>query len=152
MNMVHEYDHKTNQQTSAAVRCGRSRGRRHSVIEAIESRRRARAEEGVPVGSATNCAAALSTAVSLGNLLFISSVLCRTPGDIKAHTEFALGDLKRQLEVAGSSMENKCHRFPADIRAFAAMNFAPETRRTQVVRSPGTTGVCTDLPTKNILG
>jgi reactive intermediate/imine deaminase len=65
-----------------------------------------------------------STAVSLGNLLFISGILCRTPGDIKAHTEFVLGDLKRQLEAAGSSMDKvlRCTVFLADIKDFAVMN------------------------------
>jgi reactive intermediate/imine deaminase len=65
-----------------------------------------------------------STAVSLGNLLFISGVLCRTPGDIKAHTEFVLGEIKRQLEAAGSSMEKvlRCTVFLADLKDFAAMN------------------------------
>jgi 2-iminobutanoate/2-iminopropanoate deaminase len=65
-----------------------------------------------------------SAAVSLGNLLFISGVVCRTPGDIKAHTDFVLGDLKRQLEAAGSSMEKvlRCTVFLADLKDFAAMN------------------------------
>lgn len=62
--------------------------------------------------------------MSLGNLLFISGILCRTPGDIKAHTEFVLGDLKRQLEAAGSSMDKvlRCTVFLADIKDFAVMN------------------------------
>jgi reactive intermediate/imine deaminase len=65
-----------------------------------------------------------SAAVSLGNLLFISGVLCRTPGDIKAHTEFVLGEIGRQLEAAGSSMEKvlRCTVFLADLKDFAAMN------------------------------
>jgi 2-iminobutanoate/2-iminopropanoate deaminase len=41
---------------------------------------------------------AYSTGVSLGNLLFLSGIVCRTPGDIKAHTEFALGEMKKQLD------------------------------------------------------
>lgn len=67
---------------------------------------------------------AFSSAVSLGNLLFISGIPCRTPGDIKAHTEFVLDDLKRQLEAAGSSMQKvlRCTVFLADIKDFAAMN------------------------------
>jgi 2-iminobutanoate/2-iminopropanoate deaminase len=67
---------------------------------------------------------AYSTGVSLGNLLFLSGIVCRTPGDIKAHTEFALGEMKKQLEAAGSSMEKvlRCTVFLADMKDFAAMN------------------------------
>jgi 2-iminobutanoate/2-iminopropanoate deaminase len=65
-----------------------------------------------------------STGVSLGNLLFLSGVICRTPGDIKAHTEFALGEIRKQLEAAGSSMEKvlRCTVFLADMKDFAGMN------------------------------
>ena len=67
---------------------------------------------------------AYSTALSLGNLLFISGLICRTPGDIKAHTEFVMGEMKKQLEAAGSSMEKvlRCTIFLADQKDFAAMN------------------------------
>lgn len=67
---------------------------------------------------------AYSTGVSLGNLLFLSGIVCRTPGDIKAHTEFVLGEMKKQLEAAGSSMEKvlRCTVFLADMKDFAAMN------------------------------
>jgi 2-iminobutanoate/2-iminopropanoate deaminase len=67
---------------------------------------------------------AYSTGVSLGNLLFLSGIVCRTPGDIKAHTEFALGEMKKQLEAAGSSMEKvlRCTVFLADMKDFAGMN------------------------------
>ena len=67
---------------------------------------------------------AYSTGVSLGNMLFLSGIICRTPGDIKAHTEFCLGEMKKQLEAAGSSMEKvlRCTVFLADIKDVAAMN------------------------------
>jgi len=67
---------------------------------------------------------AYSTGVSLGNLLFLSGIVCRTPGDIKAHTEFVLGEMKKQLEAAGSSMEKvlRCTVFLADQKDFAAFN------------------------------
>jgi reactive intermediate/imine deaminase len=67
---------------------------------------------------------AYSTGVSLGNLLFLSGIVCRTPGDIRAHTEFVLGEMKKQLETAGSSMEKvlRCTVFLADMKDFAAMN------------------------------
>jgi 2-iminobutanoate/2-iminopropanoate deaminase len=67
---------------------------------------------------------AYSTGISLGNLLFLSGVICRTPGDIKAHTEYALGEIRTQLEAAGSSMEKvlRCTVFLADMKDFAGMN------------------------------
>ena len=67
---------------------------------------------------------AYSTGISFGNLLFLSGVICRTPGDVKAHTEFALGEIKKQLEAAGSSMEKvlRCTVFLADIKDLAAFN------------------------------
>ena len=67
---------------------------------------------------------AYSTGVSLGNLLFLSGIICRTPGDIKVHTEFAMGEMKKQLEAAGSSMEKvlRCTVFLADIKDLAAFN------------------------------
>jgi reactive intermediate/imine deaminase len=67
---------------------------------------------------------AYSTGISLGNLLFLSGIICRTPGDIKAHTDFVLGEMKKQLEAAGSSMEKvlRCTIFLADMKDFAAMN------------------------------
>ena len=67
---------------------------------------------------------AYSTGVSLGNLLFLSGVICRTPGDVKAHTGYALDEIKKQLEAAGSSMEKvlRCTVFLADIKDLAAMN------------------------------
>ena len=67
---------------------------------------------------------AYSTGVSLGNLLFLSGVISRTPGDVKAHAEFALGEIRKQLEAAGSSMEKvlRCTVFLADIKDLAAFN------------------------------
>src|SRR5579862_5894685 len=64
---------------------------------------------------------AYSTGISLGNLLFLSGIVCRTPGDIKAHTEYAMGEMKKQLEAAGSSMEKvlRCTVFLADMKDFA---------------------------------
>ena len=43
---------------------------------------------------------------------------------LEEHREFVLGDLRRQLEAAGSSMEKvlRCTVFLADIRDFTAMN------------------------------
>ena len=81
-----------------------------------------------------------STGVSFGNLLFLSGIVCKTPGDIKAHTEFAMGEMKKQLEAARSSMEKvlRCTVFLADMKDFAGMNevytgkfgYDPPTRST----------------------
>jgi enamine deaminase RidA (YjgF/YER057c/UK114 family) len=67
---------------------------------------------------------AYSTGVSFGNLLFLSGVICRTPGDVKTHAEFAMGEIGKQLEAAGSSMEKvlRCTVFLADIKDLAAFN------------------------------
>jgi enamine deaminase RidA (YjgF/YER057c/UK114 family) len=67
---------------------------------------------------------AYSTGISFGNLLFLSGIICRTPGDVKAHTELALSDIKKQLEAAVSSMEKvlRCTVFRADIKDLAAFN------------------------------
>lgn len=43
--------------------------------------------------------------VSYGNLVFISGIGAHFAGDIKAHTEHVLNEVKTNLERAGSSME-----------------------------------------------
>jgi 2-iminobutanoate/2-iminopropanoate deaminase len=65
-----------------------------------------------------------SSAVSYGNLLFISGKGAHFEGDIKAHTKFVLDDLQKELENAGSSMEKvlKCSVFLNDLKDWAAMN------------------------------
>ena len=67
---------------------------------------------------------AYSPGVSFGNLLFLSGIVCRTPGDIKSHTEFVLGEMKKQLDAAGSSMEKvlRCTVFLSDMKDFSVMN------------------------------
>lgn len=44
-------------------------------------------------------------AVSYGNLVFIAGQGAHFKGDIKAHTEHVLNQLKERLELAGSSMD-----------------------------------------------
>ena len=67
---------------------------------------------------------AYSTAVSFGNLLFISGMIYRQQGDIKTQTAAVLDDIRKQLTAAGSSMDKvlKCSVYLADIKDLAAMN------------------------------
>lgn len=65
-----------------------------------------------------------SSAVSYGNLLFIAGIGAHFPGDIKAHTEHVLEEMKKQLENAGSSMEKvlKVNVYLNDLKDYDAMN------------------------------
>ena len=65
-----------------------------------------------------------SPAVSYGNLLFISGVGAHFEGDIKSHTEHVLGEIKKKLEAAGSSMEKvlKVNVYLNDLKDYAGMN------------------------------
>ena len=65
-----------------------------------------------------------SGAVSYGNLLFIAGKGAHFEGDIKAHTKHVLDELQKELEAAGSSMNNvlKCNVYLNDIKDWAAMN------------------------------
>jgi enamine deaminase RidA (YjgF/YER057c/UK114 family) len=72
--------------------------------------------------------------VSYGNLLFIAGVGAHFEGDIAAHTKHVLDEIQKELEFAGSSMNNvlKAQVFLADLKDYAAMNevfkgrFGPE--------------------------
>ena len=65
-----------------------------------------------------------SSAVSYGNLLFLSGVGAHFEGDIKAHTKHVLDEIQKQLEAAGSSMNKvlKAQVFLADLKDYAQMN------------------------------
>lgn len=65
-----------------------------------------------------------SSAVQYGNLLFLSGIGAHFEGDIKAHTQKVLDDIKAQLEAAGSSMNKvlKATVYLADLKDYAAMN------------------------------
>jgi enamine deaminase RidA (YjgF/YER057c/UK114 family) len=65
-----------------------------------------------------------SPAVSYGNLLFLSGKTARFKGDVKAHAEYVLGEIKKELENAGSSMEKvlKVNVYLNDIKDFGAFN------------------------------
>jgi enamine deaminase RidA (YjgF/YER057c/UK114 family) len=71
-----------------------------------------------------------SSAVSYGNLLFLSGVGYHKEGDITVHTEGVLAEIKRQLENAGSSMEKvlKVNVYLNDLKDYDAMNKVYEGR------------------------
>lgn len=65
-----------------------------------------------------------SSAVSYGNLLFISGIGAHFPGDIKAHTKHVLDEVEKVLVNAGSSMEKvlKVNVYLNDLKDWPAMN------------------------------
>lgn len=65
-----------------------------------------------------------SSAVSYGNLLFLSGKGAHYEGDIKQHTKTVLDDLEKELINAGSSMEKvlKVSVFLAKAEDYQAMN------------------------------
>lgn len=65
-----------------------------------------------------------SSAVSYGNLLFLSGIGAHFEGDIKSHTKKVLDDIQAQLEACGSSMNKvlKAQVYLADIKDWEAMN------------------------------
>jgi enamine deaminase RidA (YjgF/YER057c/UK114 family) len=65
-----------------------------------------------------------SPAVAYGNLLFLSGIGAHFEGDIKAHTNHVLDEIKKSLEAAGSSMDKvlKAQVYLADLKDYDAMN------------------------------
>jgi enamine deaminase RidA (YjgF/YER057c/UK114 family) len=65
-----------------------------------------------------------SSAVTYGNLLFLSGVGAHFPGDIQSHTKHVLDEIQKQLEAAGSSMDKvlKCQVYLADLKDYKGMN------------------------------
>jgi 2-iminobutanoate/2-iminopropanoate deaminase len=65
-----------------------------------------------------------SSAVTYGNLLFLSGVGAHFHGDIKSHTKHVLDEIQKNLEAAGSSMEKvlKCQVYLADLKDYQGMN------------------------------
>ena len=65
-----------------------------------------------------------SPMVAYGNLLFLSGVGAHFEGDIKAHTNHVLDEIKKNLEAAGSSMDKvlKCQVYLADLKDYDDMN------------------------------
>ena len=65
-----------------------------------------------------------SSSTTFGNLVFIAGKGAHFEGDIKAHTDHVLNELKAELEKAGSSMEKvlKVNVYLADLADYKAMN------------------------------
>jgi enamine deaminase RidA (YjgF/YER057c/UK114 family) len=65
-----------------------------------------------------------NSVVSYGNLVFIAGVGAHVEGDIKSHTKIVLDQIKKNLELAGSSMEKvvKCNVYLNDLKDYAGMN------------------------------
>jgi enamine deaminase RidA (YjgF/YER057c/UK114 family) len=62
--------------------------------------------------------------VTYGNLVFLSGIGAHFEGDIKAHTNHVLDEIKKNLEAAGSSMDKvlKCQVYLADLKDYDGMN------------------------------
>ena len=67
-----------------------------------------------------------NSAVSYGNLVFISGIGAHFEGDITAHTKHVLDEVQKNLERVGSSMEKvlKVNVYLNDLKDYAAMNEA----------------------------
>lgn len=65
-----------------------------------------------------------SSSVKYGDLVFIAGKGAHFEGDIKAHTQFVLDDLEKELTKAGSSMDKvlKVNVYLADLNDYKAMN------------------------------
>lgn len=65
-----------------------------------------------------------SSAVSYGNLLFLSGIGAHFEGDITAHTKHVLDEIQKKLESCGSSMNKvlKAQVYLADLKDYQAMN------------------------------
>ncbi|MDZ4701783.1 MAG: RidA family protein [Rhodothermales bacterium] len=65
-----------------------------------------------------------SSTKAFGNLLFVSGIGAHFEGDIKAHTDHVLTEMKKRLEDGGSSMEKvlKVNVYLHDLSDYTAMN------------------------------
>ena len=65
-----------------------------------------------------------NSAISYGNLLFISGKGYHEAGDIKKHTDEVLKTIQEELERCGSSMSKclKCNVYLNDLKDYEAMN------------------------------
>ncbi len=72
-------------------------------------------DQGVPLFSGSR---------TFGKLVFIAGKGAHFKGDIAAHTEHVLNELKTELEKAGSSMNKvlKCNVYLNDLKDYKAMN------------------------------
>ena len=90
-----------------------------------------------------------STAVTFGDLVFISGIGAHFAGDIKAHTQHVLEQIEARLKEAGSSMDKvlKVNVYLNDLKDYTAMNevflgkFGPEPPvRTTIAAAGGIPG------------
>jgi 2-iminobutanoate/2-iminopropanoate deaminase len=90
-----------------------------------------------------------SGVVTYGGLVFISGIGAHFPGDIKAHTDHVLNEIRKRLEEVGSSMEKvlKVNVYLNDLKDYDAMNevfrgrFGPEPGvRTTIAAAGGIPG------------
>ena len=90
-----------------------------------------------------------SGVVTYGGLVFISGIGAHFPGDVKAHTDHVLNEIKQRLEQVGSSMEKvlKVNVYLNDLKDYDAMNevfrgrFGPEPGvRTTIAAAGGIPG------------
>jgi 2-iminobutanoate/2-iminopropanoate deaminase len=90
-----------------------------------------------------------SGVVTYGGLVFISGIGAHFPGDIKAHTDHVLNEIKKRLDEVGSSMEKvlKVNVYLNDLKDYDAMNevfrgrFGPEPGvRTTIAAAGGIPG------------
>jgi 2-iminobutanoate/2-iminopropanoate deaminase len=74
--------------------------------------------------NAGKAAPLFSSAVSYGNLLFLSGVGAHFEGTIEEHTKHVLDELEKNLQCAGSSMDKvlKANVYLNDIKDWARMN------------------------------
>jgi enamine deaminase RidA (YjgF/YER057c/UK114 family) len=65
-----------------------------------------------------------SSAVTFGDLVFISGIGAHFQGDIKAHTDHVLKEVEARLKEAGSSMDKvlKVNVYLNDLKDYAGMN------------------------------
>jgi len=65
-----------------------------------------------------------SSAVTFGDLVFISGIGAHFEGDIKAHTDHVLKEVEARLKEAGSSMDKvlKVNVYLNDLKDYAGMN------------------------------
>ena len=75
-------------------------------------------------GQKRRSAPLFNSAISYGNLLFISGKGAHFEGDIKSHTDHVLNTIKEELERCGSSMDKclKCNVYLNDLKDYDAMN------------------------------
>ena len=76
-----------------------------------------------------------SGATTFGNLVFIAGKGAHFAGDIKAHTKHVLDEVQKELEKAGSSMDNvlKVNVYLNDLKDYKEMN---ETYRGRFGKNP----------------